>query len=125
MVNKACIFNTNKHCNNCGECDICDLDPRKKCNNCGKCLELEGYDVKAINIDEIFENDGDIREYDELDRIHSNANVELENEEEFWEYIDDIKELKDMIEEDNELNLLYEEFPGLLNFNKRKNNPKA
>jgi hypothetical protein len=121
MGSKTCIFNTSKNCNNCGECDICDLDPKKKCNNCGKCLELEGYDIKAINIDEIFENDGDIEEYTELDGIHRDAIAELGNDEEFWEYIDDIKELKDMNEEDNELSSLYEEFPGLLNFSKHKN----
>lgn len=51
--NKYCIFNYNKLCNNCGECDRCDIDPNKKCNNCGKCLEDEGYDMKAIEIDKV------------------------------------------------------------------------
>lgn len=120
MSNKRCIFSVSKHCNNCGECDKCELNLHKKCNNCGKCLELEGYDVKAISIEEIFENDGDLKDYNEIDKLHCDANAELGNDEEFWEYIDDIKELKDMIEEDSELNSMYEEFPGLFNFTKHK-----
>lgn len=28
-----------KTCTECGECMMCDLDPKKKCDNCGKCLE--------------------------------------------------------------------------------------
>jgi hypothetical protein len=87
MTIKRCIFSASKLCSNCGECDKCDLNPHKKCNNCGKCLELEGYDVKAISIDEIFENDSDIKEYDEIDKLHSDANAELGNDEEFWEYM--------------------------------------
>ena len=54
-MSKECIFNARKICDNCGECEVCELNSNKKCNNCGKCLELEGYDVKAIKIDEVFE----------------------------------------------------------------------
>ena len=54
-MSKKCIFNARKICDNCGECEVCELNSNKKCNNCGKCLELEGYDVKAIKIDEVFE----------------------------------------------------------------------
>jgi len=56
-MSKDCIFNNKKICNDCGECDVCELNSNKKCNNCGKCLELEGYDVKAIKIDEVFEDE--------------------------------------------------------------------
>ncbi|WP_123053823.1 hypothetical protein [Clostridium sp. JN-1] len=55
--NGYCIFDYNKLCNNCGECDRCDIDPSKKCNNCGKCLEEGGYDMKAIKIDEVVMGD--------------------------------------------------------------------
>ena len=30
---------TEKICDNCGECEICDIHPDEKCTNCGKCIE--------------------------------------------------------------------------------------
>ncbi|MBU3191963.1 hypothetical protein K9O30_21360 [Clostridium bowmanii] len=172
-MSKNCIFNDRKICNNCGECEVCELDSNKKCNNCGKCLELEGYDVKAINIDEVFEDevieglDNDFYDKNEIDlsevkeeleedsenEIHELQNSKelqdskeltkaeelaqlekydllLEEEEEqsklnedgfipendeVWEYIDDINGITELLEneEDNE-ELLHEEFPGLI-----------
>lgn len=38
-MTKECILYEGKYCDNCGECNICDLDPKKLCDNCGKCLE--------------------------------------------------------------------------------------
>jgi len=52
---KYCIFDEKKVCNDCGECNICEYNRDKICDNCGKCLEIEGYDVKAVKIDEVFE----------------------------------------------------------------------
>ena len=46
-----CVLYDRK-CINCGECDICDLDPTKKCDSCGKCLET-GSEYRAIKITEI------------------------------------------------------------------------
>lgn len=40
-----------RECINCGECDICDLDPLKICDNCGKCLNIK--DDAVIKIDKI------------------------------------------------------------------------
>lgn len=117
-MEKICIFDKTTACSECGECDVCDLNSKKKCDNCGKCLELEGYDIKAIKIDEIFENDKDISEYEELDELHGEANsILLEEDELQWEYIDDIKDVSNLIEEDREL---YEEYPGLINLNKKR-----
>lgn len=117
-MEKLCIFNKAAACSSCGQCDICDLDSRKKCNNCGKCLELEGYDIKAIKIDEIFENDKDKEDYDELDELHEKANSLLLEEDELpWDYIDDIRDISDLLEEDREL---FEEYPGLINLNKKR-----
>ena len=39
-----------RECIGCLECEACDLDPNKVCDNCGKCLEIDGIDIKAINI---------------------------------------------------------------------------
>jgi len=50
---KKCIFSSVKECNDCGNCNICDLNSEKKCNNCAKCMELDGIDTKAIGIADI------------------------------------------------------------------------
>ena len=50
---KSCIISLNKTCNNCGACNICDIDASKSCNNCGKCLETEVNDYKQIVVDEV------------------------------------------------------------------------
>lgn len=51
---KYCVLYDRK-CNNCGECNICDLDKNKICDNCGKCIEVD-YDYISINIEEIIED---------------------------------------------------------------------
>jgi hypothetical protein len=116
-LNKLCVFNKAVNCSECGVCYICDLNANKRCNNCGKCLELEGYDIKAIEIDDIFESNKDLAEFEELDDLHSRSNDELSETDEFWDYIDDIVDLKDLIENENGNNII-EEFPGLFVYNK-------
>lgn len=49
---KKCVLNEQKPCTNCGECDVCDLDPAKKCDNCGKCIGFDA-DSRAIEIDDV------------------------------------------------------------------------
>ena len=153
-MSKNCIFNNNRICNNCGECEICELNSNKKCNNCGKCLELEGYDVKAIKIDEVFEDEmleeleDNFYDKNEIDLSEEEDNIQneidelpiveecdsfLEEEEysklnkedfipennEVWEYIDDIEGAKELLEnEEDNSDLLHEEFPGLIRLKK-------
>jgi hypothetical protein len=81
-------------------------------------MQLEGYDIRAIQIDDILENDKDMMDFEELNKLHDESNDELTSNEEFWDYIDDIKELKDLIEQ-GEINI-YEDYPGLLVYNKIK-----
>ena len=159
-MSKNCIFNERKICDNCGECEVCELNSNKKCNNCGKCLELEGYDVKAIKIDEVFEaeeleedfyNKNEIDLEDDQDIIENviEVNELLKPEElikfddynllladkessklskqdfipendEVWEYIDDVEGVKELLENEEENSeLLHEEFPGLITLKKR------
>jgi len=73
IMSKNCIFNVKKICSNCGECEYCELNSNKKCDNCGKCLELEGYDVKAIKIDEVFENEANDADAIELQEKEDNS----------------------------------------------------
>lgn len=153
-MSENCIFNNKKICNNCGECEVCELNSNKKCNNCGKCLEMEGYDVKAIKIDEVFEdneiegveenfydkdeinlleevdnNENEIDELpkpedydsvlasDEFSKLHKDDFIPENNE--VWEFIDDIDGAKELLEnEDDNSELLQEEFPGLIRLKK-------
>ena len=157
-MSKNCIFNDRKICDSCGECEVCELNSNKKCNNCGKCLELEGYDVKAIKIDEVFEaedidddfNDKDEIDLSEIEENNSENKIDelttaedlikfeeydsllaekehlklteddfIPENDEIWEYIDDIEGVKDLLENEEENSeLLHEEFPGLITLKK-------
>ncbi|MBU3160632.1 hypothetical protein KPL37_12835 [Clostridium frigoris] len=160
-MSKNCIFNNKKICNDCGDCEVCELNSNKKCDNCGKCLELEGFDVKAIKIDEVFENagtgklDDDIYNVDKIDEpaleegtIDNKVEETSKDEEaskikayeaflaeekqeklnkdkyipennEVWEFIDDIDGAKELLEdEEDNSEFLKEEFPGLIRLKK-------
>ncbi len=49
---KICILTETKICNNCGECDYCDLNPFEKCTNCGRCIDSdeEYLEIKIDNV---------------------------------------------------------------------------
>jgi len=72
---KYCIFDEKKVCNDCEECNVCEYNRDKICDNCGKCLEIEGYDVKAVKIDEVFEKNKeeeikiDLEDFSDFDTI--------------------------------------------------------
>ncbi|MBC2581375.1 hypothetical protein [Clostridium sp. DJ247] len=90
MNREYCIFKTSKPCNNCGECDRCDLNSSKLCNNCGKCLEAQGFDMKAIKIDEIVDDDKESIEVEkelakESNDVGSNENDYQLNKVDFYD----------------------------------------
>lgn len=126
-MSKLCILQPKKVCNNCDECTKCDLKPSQICNNCGKCLELEGYDAKAINIDEIVEdvlgiNDNEEENLSKNQIIEKFAsyNTDLKEEDIKVEYIDDIDGLNELLEEGtNTKKLMEEAFPGLFVFDNK------
>jgi len=98
-MSKICIFDGNKNCNNCNECDLCELNNNKTCDNCGKCLQLEGYDVKAI-------------EY--IDALDDENN---------WSYLEDIDKIKEFLENGEDISSLGSEvFPGLISLKNPNNN---
>lgn len=48
MAEKRCVL-YDRECIECGECNLCDLDPTKVCDNCGKCIGLNlGKTVRSI-----------------------------------------------------------------------------
>ena len=63
MNGKNCIL-YDRACIECGECNICDLDPSKICDNCKRCIGLGGdLEYRAIKIDGIIREDMDESEY--------------------------------------------------------------
>ncbi|MHC6179861.1 hypothetical protein ACYUJ6_08390 [Clostridium sp. JNZ X4-2] len=132
MKNNYCIFDKNKVCDDCGQCDLCDLNPGKKCDNCGKCLEMEGYDMKAVKVDDIIDDENEARKYEEesqYDSIDShyhiikeddNENSEEGNDDDPVEFINDIDGLKEILENENNFKkMAYEEYPGLIRIQKK------
>ncbi len=65
-MKKECVL-YDRLCISCGECDICDIDPKKKCDNCGACLEMDD-DYTTVDVDLSFENNNEpeLLSYEEL-----------------------------------------------------------
>jgi len=121
MSLKNCIFTDNKTCDNCGDCDICDLDPSKVCDNCGKCIGGKGdFASKAIAIDEIIEDEE--FEDSELGFENSDGEGTSDNDDSFKEeieieLIDDIEGLRELLEnKTHSEKYTKEEFPGFIRF---------
>lgn len=52
---KLCVL-YDRFCNDCGECNYCDLDANKICDNCCKCIG-DDNDYRAIKIDKVILDD--------------------------------------------------------------------
>jgi len=107
---KYCIFDEKKVCNDCGECNVCEYNRDKICDKCGKCLEIEGYDVKAVKIDEVFEKNKE-DEIPYIDALDDESN---------WDYISDVEGMDELMEETGTDGLLHEEYPGLYVLNNKR-----
>lgn len=46
---KECIMCPGNPCDNCGLCNMCDLDPTKVCDNCMQCLDMGDYNGVIID----------------------------------------------------------------------------
>jgi len=103
-MNKKCVLYDHE-CTNCGECDMCDLDPKKKCDNCGACLEMDD-DYNTIDVDLTLEesDDPEMLSFEELfpdeafggDRNWEDGEAEDEDTEyeDFGDYEDDNDDLR-------------------------------
>lgn len=56
---KYCILYDGKICNDCGECNRCDLDPNKICDNCGKCIQEPDPNSEFRSINFVASDDED------------------------------------------------------------------
>jgi hypothetical protein len=125
-MNKSCIFNNNKLCNNCGECEACDLYPSKICDSCGKCMNMNNLDMKVINIDEIQEDEVEFNVTDDLDSeevfdkssvqsITYNESDDFSENLDSWDLIDDMEGLNEILNDTENFNdRAVELFPGLI-----------
>ncbi|MBQ9757392.1 MAG: hypothetical protein IJW15_03110 [Clostridia bacterium] len=91
-MNKKCIL-YDRDCIACGECDMCDIDPKKKCDNCGACLEMDD-DYKTVDVDLTLEetNDPEMLSFEELfpdEAFGGDRNWKDDDDEDFGDYEDD------------------------------------
>lgn len=86
-MKKECVL-YDRECINCGECDICDLDPKKKCDNCGACLDMED-DYKTFDVDltQTESDEPELLSYEEL--FPEKAFIGEKNDDEDDEFIDE------------------------------------
>lgn len=63
MGKKQCVL-YERECIECGECNVCDIDPSKVCDNCGRCIGLDGkLEYLAVKVDGIIREDMDPNDY--------------------------------------------------------------
>lgn len=133
-------FVINNNSFDCDNCTICTCEDGKICENCSKCLGVDGYESRAIKIDEVVEKNDDsnmkidLGDFSDFDVEDSEEDVDYltESEDELpyvdameegnWEYIEDIEGMEEMMHENNSSDVLVEQFPGLYVINKKKNN---
>lgn len=111
--------------------DLCDIFENKICDNCGKCLEIDGVDIRAINIEDIAKDVEENKYLEEELKLALESLKEEENigtvdasdylNEEYIDAFDNITYLDEIGLDDNlSLDDLTEEiYPGVLKF-KRK-----
>ena len=102
-MDKECVL-YDRRCIDCGECDICDLDPKKKCDNCGKCID-DGNDYNIMDVDLTTENGEEPLNYhfdsEEEDDFEEESFVEDDFEEPLSDY-DEFDNYDDYDDEDDE-----------------------
>ena len=147
-MNKKCILNESKICEDCGNCLKCDLNKTKICDNCGKCLENEGVDINAIRIEDIAKTIDENEVVEEV--LEEVAKIDLEEKESYedeeyiledaeksieaklinndfegeeyedaWDHLEYIDDLQDLLSSKDLEELSEEEFPGLIRIKKR------
>ena len=117
-MKKECVL-YDRDCINCGECDVCDLDPKKKCDNCGACLEMDD-EYSTVDVDLSFEDESEpeLLSYEELfpEKAFIGEKAEDEDDEFYDQYFeedygdefdgvefDDYDDLDEFSDDDNDL----------------------
>jgi len=51
MKKKQCVL-YDRDCIDCGECDMCELNPEKRCDNCMRCVNGDA-EYRAVYVDQV------------------------------------------------------------------------
>ncbi|KPU44837.1 hypothetical protein OXPF_13120 [Oxobacter pfennigii] len=100
MYGSTCIIYDNKICDECGDCNFCDINPDKICDNCGNCIQ--DYDYNGIQIDELADeenNDAVLKvslDYKDSWKFNKGNDIEYDDEVIF---IEDIPGLSEYLEQ--------------------------
>ena len=104
MEKKNCILYDNKICDNCGECNMCDLDPKKVCDSCGACLDMDN-DYNTVDVDLTMEetDEPEMLSYEELfpDEAFGGDRSYDEDEDDLDDYDDDFDNSDGFYDEDD------------------------
>ena len=110
-MKKECVL-YDRECINCGECDICDLDPKKICDNCGKCID-SGNDYNIMDVDLTTEDSSTPLNYScEDDEVEDDEFFDEDFEEDNDEFFGDDADWDDEDEDDNSMEFDFGEFFG-------------
>ncbi len=60
-----CVLH-DKLCDDCGNCDLCDLNSSKVCDSCCECIDDKNVDYRGVEIDEVLTDENSLI-VDELD----------------------------------------------------------
>ena len=108
--------------------DLCDIFENKICDNCGKCLEIDGIDIKAINIEDIAKDVEENKYLEEelrlaLEALKEENITEIDSsdyleDDEYIDAFDNIAYLDEIgLDDDLSLDDLTEEiYPGVLKY---------
>ncbi len=99
-----CILYDNKTCDNCSECNMCDLDPKKVCDSCGACLDMDG-EYSTVDVDLTMEdsNEPEMLSFEELfpdEAFGGDRNWEDDDEEDYDDFDDDFDNADGFYEEE-------------------------
>ncbi|PJI10152.1 MULTISPECIES: hypothetical protein [Clostridium] len=131
-MKKMCVLDENKVCDNCGECDRCDLNPEKICDNCGKCLNPNNANTRSILVDNVIPDDDNINEAKDSDDsneiLHDYDDDYVKDENDDYDepeidFINDVDGLNEILnDEEKRKKFINEAFPGFLTLRKDKFN---
>ena len=109
-MEKECVL-YDRACINCGECDMCDLNPKKVCDNCGKCIE-SGDDYNIMDVDLTVQNGDEPLNY-HYEGEETSEGDEIFLDEDFEDDFDDEEAYDDFDDEsDEDLEFDFGEFFG-------------
>lgn len=97
---RECVIYDNKMCEECGDCNFCDLNPDKVCDDCGMCINT--YDYNGIQVDDLVMEKDDVASSDYIEENWRFSDIENTGSDDNVLFIDDIEGLWEEIEGSDE-----------------------